>query len=189
MKKPSQPERAGKMGRRRWLRIGIGGSVALGLGGLFAWHTTGYELAESVARRLRSLTPKEYLVVQAAAARILRSDREEDPTADDVEAALFVDGFVDGLDTAQRDDFKKLLQLLEHGLPFASGHVTRFTRLDAESQDEVLDGMRTSSIALVRGAFDSLKSLCAMAYWRDPRTWRALSYDGPLVARPEGGWW
>jgi len=27
-----------------------------------------------------------------------------------------------------------------------------------------------------------------MGYYRDPRTWGVLGYDGPLMNRPEGGW-
>ena len=42
---------------------------------------------------------------------------------------------------------------------------------------------------LLRGAFDGLKSLVFMGYYRDPRTWRILGYDGPRVNRPDEGWW
>ncbi len=178
-----------RIGRRRLLRWGLGGAAAVGLGGLFAWQTSGYEVPSAIARRLRALTPKEYLIVEAAAARILRSDRPEDPAPGELEVALFVDGFVARLDEATRDDLKKLLHLLEHGLPLSAGRASRFTRLDGPGQDGVLAAMMNSSVGLLRGAFDSLRSLCAMAYWRDPRTWQAIGYDGPLVARPSGGWW
>lgn len=176
-----------RLGRRRLLRWGLGGAAAVGLGGLLAWHTSGYEVPAAVARRLRGLSPKEYLIVRAAAARILRSERPEDPTADEVDAALFVDGYVARLDEANREDLKKLLHLLEHALPLGTGRLSRFTRLDAPGQDAVLASMMTSSVGVLRGAFDSLKGLCAMAYWRDPRTWPAIGYDGPLVGRPPGG--
>ena len=177
----------GRFGRRRLLRWGIGGGVAIGVGGILAWQTSGYEVPRSVAERLRALRPKEYLVVEAAADRILRSDRPDDPTARDVSAALFVDAYVASLDDAQRSDLTRLLHLLEHGLPIAAGKLGRFTRLDGEAQDAVLRAMMTSSVGMVRGAFDVLKALCAMAYYRDARTWRAIGYDGPWVGRPPGG--
>lgn len=178
-----------RISRRRFVRWGIGGTIAVGLGSVLAWQLRGYVVSSDVERRLRALNAKEYLIVKAAAARILRSDRPEDPTADDLDVALFVDELVARLDEATRDDLKKLLHLLEHGLPISSGHVSRFTRLDGEGQDAVLTAMMMSSVGLLRGAFDSLKSLCAMAYYRDPRTWAAIGYDGPWVARPAGGWW
>lgn len=170
--------------RRRFLRWGLGGAVAVGLGGVLAWRTTGYDVPASIAARLRSLNAKEYLVVEAAAARILRSDRPGDPSAADVEAALFIDGFVASLDPAQRADLRRLLHLLENALPLTAGHVSRFTRLEGPAQDEVLTAMMESPIGLVRGAFDSLKSLSVMAYYRDPRTWPQIGYDGPLRGRP-----
>jgi len=176
-----------KLTRRRLFRVGIGGAVALGAGGIFAWQTCGYEVDEDLERRLRSLTPKEYLIVRAAAARILRPDGDDLPTADQVEAALFADGFVARMDEAGRDDLKKLLHVLEHALPVSTGRASRFTNLDGPGQDAVLGSMQTSSIDLMRGAFDGLKSLCAMAYFRDPRTWRPIGYDGPLIGRPAGG--
>lgn len=135
------------------------------------------------------LSPKEYRIVEAAAERILRSDRREDPTAHEVAAADFVDRYVASLEEWQQRDLKKLLHLLEHGLPVSAGKLGRFTRMDGEARDAVLRSMMTSSIGMVRGAFDVLKAVCAMAYYRDPRTWRAIGYDGPWVARPPGGFW
>ncbi|MBL8609283.1 MAG: hypothetical protein JNL38_18280 [Myxococcales bacterium] len=41
---------------------------------------------------------------------------------------------------------------------------------------------------LLRGGFAGLKSLIFMGYYRDPRTWAILGYDGPRVGRPERGW-
>jgi hypothetical protein len=72
--------------------------------------------------------------------------------------------------------------------PLGAGFASRFTRLPPESQDRVLAGLESSSVDLLRGAFDGLKSLVFMGYYRDPRTWAILRYDGPLVNRPDAGW-
>lgn len=177
-----------RISRRKLLRAGLAGGALLGLGGLLAWHTLGYEVPWAVKRRLRTLSPKEYLIVAAAAARILRSEDPAYPSPEDVEAAFFVDELAAALDPAALDDLKKLLHVLEHALPISTGRPDRFTRLDGEAQDAVLRAMSESSIGLMRGGFDALKSLCAMAYFRDARTWDAIGYDGPLVGRPSGGW-
>jgi hypothetical protein len=52
----------------------------------------------------------------------------------------------------------------------------------------VLASVEASSSDLLRAGFDGLKSLVFMGYYRDPRTWGILGYDGPLVNRPRGGW-
>ena len=33
------------------------------------------------------------------------------------------------------------------------------------------------------GLIVSLKTLLGVAYWRDPRTWQPLEYDGPVTAK------
>lgn len=174
--------------RRRFLRVGLVGATVLAVGGVLKWQTSGYDVSEDTARHLRALSPKEYLIVAALAARILRADSPDMPSAADVDVALFIDGMVARLDAANRTDLLRLLNVLEHALPLSSGRRGRFTHLDGAGQDAVLTAMMTSPVGLVRGAFGALKSLCVMGYFRDARTWAGIGYDGPLVGRPAAGW-
>jgi hypothetical protein len=182
------PASGARGGRRRFLRAGVVGGAALAVGGVLAWHTRGYEVPPETARTLRALGPKEFLVVQALAARIVRPDAPDMPTPDEVGVAAFVDGLVARLDAANRSDLLRLLHVVEHALPLASGHASRFTQLAGPAQDAVLTAMMTSRVPLLRGAFEALKSLCVMGYFRDARSWAGIGYDGPLVGRPVGGW-
>ena len=183
-----QSNKSDGVSRRRFLRLGLASGAVVAAGSVFAWHSVGYEVPADLARRLRALSPKEYLVVKALAARVLRSDADDLPAPEHVHVAEEIDGLVANLDDATRGDLKKVIHLLEHGLPWSCAYPSRFTRLSGEQQDKVLESMMTSRISLLRGAFDSLKSLCVMAYFRDERTWGAIGYDGPLVRRPSNGW-
>ena len=72
----------------------------------------------------------------------------------------------------------------------AQGPVSaRFTRLSPGDQDRVLASLESSDQDLLRGGFEGLKALVFMGYYRDPRTWKILDYAGPMVSRPERGWW
>jgi len=184
----AQPASASKGGRRRFLRVGLVGGAALAVGGVLAWHTRGYEVPAETARALRALGPKEFLVVRALAARIVRPDAPDMPSPDDVGVAAFVDGLVARLDAANRSDLLRLLHIVEHVMPPASGYASRFTQLPGPAQDAVLTSMMTSRVPLLRGAFEALKSLCVMGYFRDARSWAGIGYDGPLAGRPAGGW-
>ncbi len=93
-----------------------------------------------------------------------------------------------GLPEKVRTDLGRFLAYLEHVAPIGVGHASRFSRLAAAEQDEVLASLEASSIDLLRAGFDGLKSLVFFGYYRDPRTWRIVGYDGPLVGRPAGGW-
>lgn len=177
-----------KVGRRRFVRLGIGGALFLGIGGTFAYQTSGYEVSTETATRLEALTPKEFLIVSALAARILRRDADDLPLPEEVDAAFTIDALVSQLDDANRRDLVRLLHALEHALPLSAGVPSRFTRASAEEQDAVLTAMSESSVGLLRGAFGALKSLCAMAYFSHPLSWGAIGYDGPWVNRPTEGW-
>jgi hypothetical protein len=175
------------------VRLGVGGALLLGAGGILAYQSSGYELAPEVAAGLYALSPKEFLVVRAVAARMLRADEpgegeEAYPDPDELGVAPAIDVFVARLDDANRRDLKRLVHLVEHALPLAAGLTSRFTRLSGPEQDRVLEAMETSSIGLLRGAFNALKSLCVMAFFSSPLAWGPIGYDGPLVRRPPEGW-
>lgn len=177
-----------KVSRRRFVRLGLGGAALLGVGGVLAWQTSGYEVSAETAARLYALSPKEYLIVSALAARMLRRDAEDLPTPEELEAALAIDVLVARLDADNRRDLLRLLHALEHVLPLSVGVASRFTRASGPEQDLVLQAMSEHSVGLLRGAFSALKSLCVMAYFSSPLTWGAIGYDGPLVSRPAEGW-
>ena len=189
---PAAPEPT-VTGRRRFVRLGVGGALLLGAGGVLAYQSSGYELAPAIAEQLYALSAKEYLVVQAIAARMLRADEPPEgepayPSPEELGVAASIDVFVARLDDANRTDLLRLIHLVEHVLPWSAGHASRFTRLSGSAQDEVLAAMETSSVGLLRGAFDALKSLCVMGFFSHPLTWGPIGYDGPLVGRPREGW-
>jgi len=142
---------------------------------------------------LRALAPWQLAVIDAIAARMCAADVAYDspgapPTPLEVGVGEFFDAFVAGSSRAMARDCLAVLGFAEHAWPLACGELHRFTALDANRQDALLAKMEASSNDLVSGAFHSLKSLTMMGYWRDPRTWGVIGYDGPLVNRPPDGW-
>ena len=170
-------------GRRRFLKVGIVGSIALGAGGLLAWQTSGYEVPDAIARALTCLSPKEYRIVEAVAERIVRSDDPAFPPARELGVAARIDALIAALHPADRRELRGLLHLVEHGLGPWNGAASRFTRMGGAEQDAVLEAMGTGSSGLLRAGFEGLKSLVALAYFADERAWAAIGYDGPLVGR------
>ncbi len=180
-----------RLPRRRLLEMGCAGALAFG--GLVAGfvRTGGYHLPSG--RRLALMSPWEFIVMQHAARRIAARDpegmqNESAPSADDVDAAGFVDAWLVKTQPRLRRDFGRFLAYLEHLAPVRAGLGSRFTRLPPEEQDRVLAATEASSSDLLRAGFDGMKSLVLMAYYRDPRAWAILAYDGPLVGRPPSGW-
>jgi hypothetical protein len=177
-----------RLSRRRFFE-GLAGAVLV-LGGVTAaFRTRGY--AVEPGRRLLTMSSWQFVVVQHAARRIAAPDRDGDasiPTADDVDVAGFVDGWLGRMGSGVRRDFGRFVAYVEHVAPLREGLAARFSRLPAADQDRVLAAIEASSSDLLRAGFDGLKSLCLMGYYRDPRAWSVVSYDGPLVGRPASGW-
>jgi hypothetical protein len=157
--------------RRRFLRTSIFAGVALGLAGAIGRHLSGYSLDEKTAGSLKVLSPKEFLILQAIARRVLAGDG---PSADEVEAAAHADAYLAQVPRPLVDDVRGLLHLFEHL------HTSRFTHMSPDDQDEVLAAWQRSSLALKRQGFQALRTLCFMGYYRDDRTWPLLGYTGPM---------
>jgi hypothetical protein len=181
--------RSPRLSRRRFVAV-AGGALLAASGAVAVVRSRGYAVPSDVAARLVAFSPWHYVVVQHLARRIAAPDRDDPsiPTPDDTDVAGFADAYVARLPPAVRRDLLRALAVVEHAAPLAIGATSRFTRLAPADQDRVLASLESSPEDLLRGAFDGLKSLVFMGYYRDPRTWRIVGYDGPWVARPEGGW-
>ncbi len=176
--------------RRDVLRAAIAAAAVLGGSAIALVRTGGYDTPPGL--ELAVLSPWQFVVVQHAARRIAAPDRPGDPAVpavDDLGVPEFVDGWLARLPRRTRRDLRRFLAYLEHLAPLSAGLVTRFTRLSPADQDRVLAGLEASSSDLLRAGFDGLRALVFLGYYRHPRTWRLIGYDGPLAGRPEAGWW
>jgi hypothetical protein len=133
---------------------------------------------------LLALSVSEFVVVRALARRICAADADDAPSVDAVGVARWVDGYIAQMDVDMARDLRRFLSYIEQVAPLAAGHSSRFSFLSPSAQDEVLRGLEESRNDLFRGGFQGVKALVFMGYYRDPRTWSVLDYDGPTVGRP-----
>ena len=169
--------------RRGFLRAGIAGTLLLGGAVVVGRSLSGYRLDDATAKRLRALSPKEYLVMQAVARRVLAADGDDAPSPDAVDVAGAVDAYVAKLPAAVQRDVRALLQLVEHGSSFFRGRVARFTHLSPAEQDATLADWQRSSLTVRRRGFQALRTLAFVGYWRDDRTWPLIGYSGPMLPK------
>jgi hypothetical protein len=164
------------------------GAFVLVTGGAIArMRSLGYVVTRT--KPLLSLTPWELAVVTHAARRIAAPDRPDDhtiPTPDDVDVAGFIDAYVARMAKPLRRDLSRAFLYLEQVAPLALGLTSRFTELAPAEQDKVLHSLETSPVMLLRGAFNGIKSLVFMGYYRDARTWPILGYGGPWLGTKQG---
>ena len=174
------------LSRRGFLRAGIAGGLLLGGAAVVGRSLSGYRLDAATASRLRALSPKEYLVMQAVARRVVAADGDDAPGADAVDVAGAVDVYVAKLPAAVQKDVRALLQLVEHGSALFRGHVTRFTHMTPAEQDATLADWQRSSLTVRRRGFQALRTLAFLGYWRDDRTWPLIGYSGPMLPKRTG---
>lgn len=173
------------MGRRRLLKAGLAAALALSAAAVAAVRSSGYVVDGEVRAKLVALSGPEYVVVQALARRVCAADRSngEVVTPDETDVAGFVDQYVAQMPKKMRRDLLRFLAYVEQLAPIAVGHPSRFTELAPSDQDRVLASLQASSIDLLRGGFEGVKALLFMGFYRDPRTWSILGYDGPTIER------
>ncbi len=158
--------------RRRfigWLTAGVvAGGVGIGL-----VRSSGYHLPGRVANKLKTLSPWQYIVVDAFGARVLAPEHAD--------VAGFADDFIVGLAAEDRDNLLRFVAYVEHIAPLREGHISRFSNLGSIAQDQVLGSLEQSNVDLLRAGFQALKALAMMAYYKQPASWKAIGYSGPVV--------
>lgn len=161
--------------RRRFLATGLGAGALLALGGALKVATYRYPDPGD----LRALSPQQFAVLSALAARYLGDALAPTPA----EVARYLDGYIATSAPFVRTDVLRLLVLFEHGPQLFQARLRRFTELGPAEQDAHLADWAQSRIALRRAGANALRELCALGIWRDSRSWARCGYGGPLVPR------
>ncbi len=123
---------------------------------------------------------REYAVLRAVVGRLVPAG-DTHPGAIDLGVPARIDRELAFHGAKLRDDLTAALQLVEWWPLVTRG--TRFTRLDAAAQDDLLADMAGSRLAERRTAFQALKFVTVFFYYTQEPTWAAIGYDGPWVPR------
>lgn len=166
MKLDSMPAVLPRLTRRR---VVLGAVLAAVSSTVAALRSAGYD------------EPWETAVIRHLARRVCAADQPNVVTPDEVGVAPFVESYIATMPARLRRDFRRFLRFVEQVAPLAVGFTSRFTKLAPADQDEVLSSLESHSNELLRGGFDAVKAALFMGYYRDPRTWPILGYEGPRV--------
>lgn len=173
---PIQPD------RRRFLRRGlVGGALLLAAGAApFAFRSTRLRRPHAP---LRLLSPEEYSVLAAAAARIVPGDAAQPPwpSADTLDCAGKIDALMARVHPDVGRDFRRLLRLLESSAfgALQAGSPRPFTQAAPAEQDARLEAWRTSRLDLLRSGYQAVKRLADASYYASPETYALVGYPGP----------
>lgn len=172
------------MDRRTFIKRSL---LATGAAGAAGAAALGFDESEALVpprAPLHVLDETSFGVLVAMAARIVPVEG-----ADPVQIAHDVDASLRYTTPEAGADTRLVLAVLENGLSglLTRGSATLFSELTPEGRDEALRRWGDSSIAMLRGATNSLRKLCLGVHYASLEHARALGYPGPIFEKPDPG--
>jgi len=175
--------------RRSFLKKGLLGGALLLVGGALPLALRGGIDRARPRTGLALLTPREYAIFAAVAARMVPGDDAGAawPTAAALDCAGKVDALMAQTHPAVGAELRQLLHLFESGLGglLTNLQLTPFTRLAPAAMDARLESWRTSRVTLLRSGYQALKRLAHATYYSSPEIYPRIGYPGPPVV-PQG---
>lgn len=168
------------LSRRTIVRGGLVSLLLVGLGGVgLALQKS--QLIALPKEGLRVLTPEQYAVLCAIAARICPPKAPGVLDAQELGVGLTIDRMLEYADDDLKAGITTALGIFESGLVGAAflERTAPFTTLSPELQDRVLIAFRESKVAVRRTIFRSFAGLVGSVYYGDPRVWPSIGYPGP----------
>lgn len=165
------------LSRRRFLKAGLilGTSAATVI-----TYPTRVFADTGVPTYIRHLSEAEYRLFDKLRQVFLPTERFPDlPSTTEVPVMENLDNMVGRLNS----DTRFLLSIGAKTLEFSTLYkMKRFSSLNnKQARNQILAWQ--SGISIQSGLIVSFKTLLGVAYWRDPRTWQPLEYDGPVTAK------
>jgi hypothetical protein len=167
------------LNRRLFVKYGLLGGCALGLGGLGLTLQKGRP-TDAPEGGLKSLSPRQWATLVAAVA-VINPGSEKLASAVALKTARKMDRLIASLDPDLQGELGLILSLLENPIAGAifDGNFRPFSSLSAKRRSEVIKAWQVSSINLRRAAIKSLLGLVHSCYWSQPETWAHMGYPGP----------
>lgn len=170
------------LSRRRLLKgilWGSAGGLAVLAGGA-AWLRRSPVDDLPLPAGIQHLSQAEYYLFASAIPALLPTAGSSLLTPEQVPVLQHIDATMGLLDPAIRKELGVGLGLFDHAALL--GHGRRFVDLDVQQQVRYFDDWSVGN-TLQRTLATVVKQLVYVGYWRDPLTWPAIGFDGPVTER------
>ena len=164
--------------RRAFLKETLGGSLFLLGASVLGTPLLAFFRPD---RTLAFLSPKEFSIMQAIAARIIGLSSASPLQPDEVSTRA--DAFLAAEPPEVQEQLHTLLNAFN--APFFTflfdWRFSSFINMSPEDQDSYLEDWMTSSFAFRRTGFQALKRISLSMYYTDSRTWPGIGYTGMFM--------
>lgn len=185
MNSPDHPVAAlAPVSRRRFLRwtlLGAASVTAVGAGVVAVLRRSPVD-DMPVPDTLRHLSASEYHLFARALPVLLPVQGTALPAVSDIPVLETIDSMIGMLAPGVRKELAAGLTLFDHGALVSGWHGKRFVDLDDEAVHDYFERWSRGN-TIQKALATVVKKFVYVAYWRDPRTWPAIEFDGPVSDR------
>lgn len=185
MNSPDHPVAAlAPVSRRRFLRwtlLGAASVTAVGAGVVAVLRRSPAD-DMPVPDTLRHLSASEYHLFARALSVLLPVQGTALPAVSEIPVLETIDSMIGMLAPGVRKELAAGLTLFDHGALVSGWHGKRFVDLDDAAVHDYFERWSRGN-TIQKALATVVKKFVYVAYWRDPRTWPAIEFDGPVSDR------
>lgn len=172
------------LSRRKLLKTALWASAgtALVAAGGFAWLRRSPVDDMPIAEGLKHLSASEYHLFRRAIEVLLPTDGTPLTPVAQIPVIANIDHLMGLVEPAIREELGVALGLFDNAAVFSGLHGKRFVDLDDEAALKYFDVWAAGN-TLQRTLATVVKKFVYVSYWRDPATWPAVRFDGPVSDR------
>ena len=174
------PER--NTSRRTFLKETLSGVVFLSVANLIPGNLLGNN-QDQVPKDLLYFSPKEYLIFEAMAERMIGPATAGQVRTKDINIAMRADEFLAGADPEVQDQLHQLFSVFNAPLFtfLFDFRTSSFLNMSLADKDSYLEDWMTSSLGFRRTGFQALKRISMSMFYTESRTWKEIGYDGMFM--------
>jgi hypothetical protein len=171
--------------RRQFLKQTAFGVVALSASRFMPTTVQDPHLPADIGNQLLFFSPKEYLIVQAVAERMIGKLDDRTPDASQLGVALRADKFLSEADPEIQEQFHQLLTVFNApAFTFLFDfRFSSFINMRPDDQDSYIEDWMTSILAFRRTGFQALKRTTLSMFYTEPRSWKEIGFEGMDITR------
>jgi len=168
--------------RRTFLKETLSGVVFLSVANLLPSELLSAN-EDQVPNDLLYFSPKEYLIFEAVAERVIGPATPGQVRTKDINVAARADAFLAGADPEVQDQLHQLFSVFNAPLFtfLFDFRTSSFLNMTLADKDSYLEDWMTSSLGFRRTGFQAIKRISMSMFYTESRTWKEIGYDGMFM--------
>ena len=169
--------------RRKFLKKSLFGVALLSSSKFIPSEVLFANELNQVPKNLAFFSPREYIIFEAIAERIIGLPSTDQPSVKDVGVAARADQFLAGADPEVQDQLHQLFTVFNAAFFtfLFDFRFSSFLNMSAPDKDSYIRDWMTSKFGFRRTAFQALERVSLSMFYTDNRPWKEIGYEGMFM--------